>query len=476
MKHDYEKLGFKCGIEIHQQLDTAKLYCDCPSLVRDPNNEVKTLTRRLRPVIGESGNVDAAVAFESLKSKLFIYEFRDTSSCLVELDEEPPHQINQDALSIALQVANLVNARVVDEIQVMRKIVVDGSNVSGFQRTALVATDGYIETSKGRVAIPLVCIEEESSQKLEATDEYVRYRLDRLGVPLIEISTDASIKDPAHAQECAKKLGMILRSTGKVKRGIGSIRQDVNVSIRGGTRVEIKGFQDLKSIPKVVDKEVERQLSLIKKKKPVLAEVRKAEPDMSSTFIRPMPGAARMYPETDVLPIKINDEMLSSLGDVELLDDIVKVMISKHKIPSEIAMTLAKQGKAKFYSSMCDKFTNLKPSFIADLLLGAAKQVKKEFEVDIIAVEVDYICLFEALDEEKIAKESVYDILSKKKPVSEIISSYYLIDDEELEKKLRKIILANKGAPYGALMGKAMATLKGKASGKKIAQLLRKLS
>jgi len=233
MKHDYEKLGFKCGIEIHQQLDTTKLYCDCPSLVRDPNTEVKTLTRRLRPVIGETGDVDAAAAFESSKSKLFIYEFRDTSSCLVELDEEPPHQINQDALSIVLQIANLVNAKVVDEIQVMRKIVVDGSNVTGFQRTALVATDGYIETSKGRVAIPLVCIEEESSQKLEATDDYVRYRLDRLGIPLIEISTDASIKDPEHAQECAKKLGMMLRSTGNVKRGIGSIRQDVNVSIKG---------------------------------------------------------------------------------------------------------------------------------------------------------------------------------------------------------------------------------------------------
>ncbi|GAF96681.1 unnamed protein product, partial [marine sediment metagenome] len=148
-----------------------------------------------------------------------------TSTCLVELDEEPPRPINQEAIGIALEISLLLKAKIIDEIQVMRKIVIDGSNVSGFQRTALIATDGYIETSLGEVRIPVICLEEEAAKKIKETKDSATYRLDRLGIPLIEIATEPDIKNPEHAKETASLLGMILRSTGKVKRGLGTIRQ-----------------------------------------------------------------------------------------------------------------------------------------------------------------------------------------------------------------------------------------------------------
>src|SRR3989344_477864 len=236
---DYDKLGFRCGLEIHQQLDTNKLFCNCPSIVRDENPDI-LIKRRLRAVAGETGKIDIAAKYELEKNKEFIYEACSTSTCLVELDEEPPHPINQEALDITLQIALLLKAKIVDEVQMMRKTVIDGSNVSGFQRTALVATDGYIETSLGKVRIPIICLEEEAAKKISETKDSVTYRLDRLGIPLVEIGTEADIKNPEHAKETASLLGMILRSTGKVKRGLGTIRQDVNISIREGARTEIK--------------------------------------------------------------------------------------------------------------------------------------------------------------------------------------------------------------------------------------------
>src|SRR3989338_8627639 len=241
MELDYQKLGFKCGLEIHQQLEGKKLFCECLTINSDAEPDVK-FERRLRAVAGETGEIDIAAKHEMQKGKKFIYEADSNDTCLVEYDEEPPHEPNREALETTLKVALLLNAKIVDEIQIMRKTVVDGSNVSGFQRTALVATDGYIETSKGKVGIPTICLEEEAAQKLEERDGYARYRLDRLGIPLIEIATDSNIKDNEHAKETAAYIGMVLRSVEGVKRGLGTIRQDVNVSIEKGARTEIKGF------------------------------------------------------------------------------------------------------------------------------------------------------------------------------------------------------------------------------------------
>src|SRR3989338_6331444 len=263
MEINYQELGFKCGLECHQQLEGRKLFCNCPSLNSDKEPDIKFL-RKLKAVAGETGDIDIAAEFEVLKNKKIIYEGNSEDICLVEQDDEPPRGLNKQALETAIKVALLLNAKVVDEIQVMRKTVVDGSNVSGFQRTALVAADGFIETSLGKVAIPTICLEDEASQKLEEGKDYAKYMLDRLGIPLIEIATSADIKNPEHAKEAAAYIGMVLRSVG-VKRGIGTIRQDVNVSIKQGARTEIKGFQDLKSIPKVIEYEVHRQLEDIKK-------------------------------------------------------------------------------------------------------------------------------------------------------------------------------------------------------------------
>lgn len=214
-------------------------------------------------MLSELGEIDPASKAEFLKGKTFLYHAYDNVNCLVETDEEPPHEMNADALSVVLQVAAQLKANPVDEIHTMRKIVIDGSNTSGFQRTAIVAMNGTLETTKGEIGIPLIAIEEESAGIIENTEKQAIYRLDRLGIPLIEISTTPDIQDGDHLVEVAQKIGMILRSTGKVARGIGTIRQDVNISIERGDRIEIKGAQDLKLLPLQVKYEVMRQEGLL---------------------------------------------------------------------------------------------------------------------------------------------------------------------------------------------------------------------
>jgi len=259
---DYPSLGFKCGIEIHQQLDTAKLFCGCPSLIRDDAPH-KSVFRRMRAVAGEMGEFDPAALHEFLRGRTLVYEAYDDTTCLVELDEEPPHELNRKALETTLEVALLLGARPAKEVHVMRKTVIDGSNTSGFQRTMLIAEDGTLETSRGPIAIPTFCLEEDAARIISEKDGQVHYRLDRLGIPLIELATDPDIVDADHAREVAEKIGSVLRAS-KVKRGLGTIRQDINVSIRDGARVEVKGVQDLRLIKKLVEGEVERQLMLIK--------------------------------------------------------------------------------------------------------------------------------------------------------------------------------------------------------------------
>src|SRR3989338_6175242 len=244
----------KYGLEIHQRFDTNKLFCSCPSKLSENEPADLVIQRRLHPVFSELGEFDKAALAEFARDRVYEYSVYDKCNCLVEIDEEPPHRINQEALAIALEIAMHLNAKPVDEVHVMRKIVIDGSNTSGFQRTAIIAVNGYLETSRGRVVIPQIAIEEECCGIIESNDKKISYRLDRLGIPLVEISTDPDIKEGQHLLEVAEKIGMILRATGKVARGLGTIRQDVNVSIEGCARVEIKGAQDLKSLPLLAEK------------------------------------------------------------------------------------------------------------------------------------------------------------------------------------------------------------------------------
>ena len=272
----------KIGIEIHQRLASKKLFCKCPTELAEGEEPAVVVDRRLHPVFSELGEIDRASMAEFEKSKVFEYQAFRQSNCLIELDEEPPFPLNPGALKIAIEIAIQLNAKITDEIHIMRKIVIDGSNTTGFQRTAIVGFNGYIDTKKGKVGIPLVAIEEESSGIVETKNEKTVYRLDRLGIPLVEISTDPTIKDGEHLKEVAEKIGLILRATGKVARGLGTIRQDVNISTEKGARVEIKGAQDLKLLQKYASIEVKRQEKLIE----LIGELkkRKAYPVKSKTI------------------------------------------------------------------------------------------------------------------------------------------------------------------------------------------------
>jgi glutamyl-tRNA(Gln) amidotransferase subunit E len=263
-KVDFKAVGFRCGLEIHQQLDTRKLFSPCPSGVIDADQvgarTIATVDRRLRATQSELGETDPAALAEAMKGKAFRYLAMDGLSSLVETDEEPPHPMSQDALDVGLQFMGLVRSRPAAEVHVMRKTVIDGSNTSGFQRTALLATGGTIDVEGGDVRIQTVTLEEDSARKLDDASGLVTYTLDRLGIPLLEVATETDIHDPAHAQRAAARIGALLRATGRVKRGLGTIRQDLNVSVAVGARVEVKGCQDLRAIPRIVEGEVRRQL------------------------------------------------------------------------------------------------------------------------------------------------------------------------------------------------------------------------
>ena len=250
----------KAGLEVHQQLATGKLFCACPSELSE--EVLGAFSRRLRPAGGEERSVDAAATFQASRGLSYRYETVRTS-CLVEMDEEPPHPLNEAALDTALTLSSLLNAQPVDEIQVMRKIVVDGSNTSGFQRTALVATDGHLEVGGRTISILSICLEEDAARKVGESEGEIVYRLDRLGIPLIEIATGPDITSGEEAREVAQEIGALLRATRRVRRGIGTIREDLNVSAEGGRRIEVKGVQELRKIQEYVENEVARQQLLL---------------------------------------------------------------------------------------------------------------------------------------------------------------------------------------------------------------------
>ena len=261
-KFNYEELGLMMGLEIHQQLDSqTKLFCRCPNSLTDKQPEGR-LERRLRPTQSELGEIDRAAYEESQRNLQFIYETYNHHTCLVEADEEPPAPLNQEAVDISIILACLMNMKVVDEFHTMRKQVIDGSNTSGFQRTGILATDGYVETKYGNVTIETLGLEEDAARRIGEEDGRIRFRLDRLGIPLAEITTSPDMHHPLQVKAVAYQLGQILRST-RVKRGLGTIRQDLNISIRDGARIEVKGVQDLDLMPTIVENEVERQLNLI---------------------------------------------------------------------------------------------------------------------------------------------------------------------------------------------------------------------
>ena len=378
-KLDYLKLKFKAGLEIHQQLDSKKLFCNCLSVLRkdEPDFEVE---RKLHAVAGEGGEVDVAAVHETEKNKEFIYQGYD-SVCLVELDEEPPHEINKDALKIAVQIGLLMNMKIVPLTQIMRKTVVDGSNTSGFQRTILIAKDGFIETASGKVGIDWLYLEEDAARIVERAENKNIYKLDRLGIPLVEVVTAPDVKTPEQAKEVALKIGEILRSC-KVRRGIGTIRQDVNVSIRNENRVEIKGMQNMDIFVKAIENEVGRQEKLSDEKNRTAMEVRNVLPDASSEFMRPLPGSARMYPETDLPLLKISKQFIDDAKkNLPELKKDVEDNLKKKGLNNEMIKLLFKQGRLDEFKELSLVVNN--PLLVGKILLMFPKEIASHKKINL---------------------------------------------------------------------------------------------
>jgi Glu-tRNA(Gln) amidotransferase subunit E-like FAD-binding protein len=474
---DYNEIGFKSGLEIHQQLDTKKLFCNCPSILRSdkPDFSVK---RKLHAVAGESGEVDVAAKHEAEKNKEFIYEGYNTT-CLVELDEEPPHEINQDALKIALEIAIFLNCKIFSIAQIMRKTVIDGSNTSGFQRSVLIGRDGWIITKTGRVGIESICLEEDACRVIEKKKDSTIFRLDRLGIPLVEIATAPDIKNAEHVKEVALYLGNVLRSC-KVKRGIGTIRQDINLSIRGGERIEIKGFQDPAMMTKTVDNEIERQLFNLHSGKRIQSEVRNALPTGETEFLRPMPGADRMYPETDLPLLKISRDLINEVKKnlPELREDIEKEL-EKKGLNEEMIKLLFKYNKIDEFKELLEIYDE--PNLVAKLLLVFPREIashkkKQTVEVEEILNKEVLIFVLEKLKDKKITKEQIKNVLEKIVEGEEMEKAISFKKHEgNVEEQIMNLIKSKPGLSENAYMGLVMKEMKGKINGNEVMEIIKKL-
>ncbi|MGB7571672.1 MAG: Glu-tRNA(Gln) amidotransferase subunit GatE [Methanothrix sp.] len=618
---DYRALGLICGIEIHQQLDTAhKLFCGCPTRHREVEESNFEFFRYLRPSRSELGEIDRAALEEVLVSRKFLYKSYD-STCLVEADEEPPAEVNPEALEISLVIARLLNIKVVDQMEVMRKMVIDGSNTSGFQRTAYVGADGWIETSAGRVGIGILCLEEEAARIIEDRGDSLVYSLDRLGIPLVEIGTAPDIVSPAHAREVASYLGMILRSTGRVKRGLGTIRQDVNVSIKGGARVEIKGVQALNLVDKVVGLEALRQARLLEIKDELISrgecvdrtvkdvtaifaqtgskvlsrslknggvilacrlagfaglvgrelqpdrrlgsemsdrakragvggifhtdelpaygvtadevaavrkelgakdadavvmvtgplgraekamaavqvrateakscvpeETRRALPDGCSEYMRPLPGSARMYPETDVPSVAITEDMIAALRMPELFADRSKRFVEQYGLSGEQARVMAASASYSLFEEILKSYPSLSSSIVVRALESLPIELAREGAAVSLLTDQHYRDCFALLAQGKAAKEGLADLLRTLAEHPEMTADEAAgaaglagVDEADVEKAVKAIVSAkmdmvqSKGErAVGPLMGLVMKELRGKADGGVVSAILKK--
>jgi glutamyl-tRNA(Gln) amidotransferase subunit E len=601
MEEDYAKLGLKIGLEIHQQVASLnKLFCKCP--VSKSDEFPLTTKRKLRAVSSELGIYDPAALYEYLRQRVFVYRSNKNTSCLVELDESPPLEINKEALEISLQSCKLLNCKISDEIHVMRKTVIDGSAVSGFQRTSVIGYNGYVNTSFGKIGVQTVCLEEDSATVLDKEKGNIEYRLDRLGIPLIEVATSPEIKSPEHAREVAENIGMLLRSL-KVVRGIGSIRQDINVSIKDGERIEIKGFQELEKIPSVIKNEVKRQLSLLEiknelhkrgvkkistkpedvteifsntrcnfvkkavsRKEKVIAlvlpefkdllkkkcgdrtfgkelsgyagaygygiihsdedlgkynisedfenlrknlttkerdtvliivgedplrasravleraehcltgvpkETRVADGE-GSKYTRPLPGSNRMYPETDVPPVRITKKMLS-IKIPKTLDEIEKGLAKK------LSKDMARQIVRSPYYDLFEEFsskTKTDPVIVANMILSYYRELGREgYDTGKLKNE-DVLSVLKMIEKNIIDKKALYDsllLLLQGKSPKDVENKFKLMTEVELEKLVSFAVKNNPGKKKDALMGIIMHQARGKASGKQVANMLKRM-
>ena len=625
METNYEKLGLKVGLEIHQQLDTStKLFCACkPELFKEEAEF--TFLRRLRPTQSELGQIDPAAYFEFQKGVKILYEADSQTSCLVEMDEEPPHPMSMEAVEATLTAALMMKAKPVDEIHVMRKTVIDGSNTTGFQRTCVIALNGQITVGEKTISIQHISVEEDAARKTGEEGTLIRYRIDRLGIPLIEIATAPTINSPKEAGEAALTIGKILRATEKVKRGLGTIRQDLNISIPNGALTEIKGVQELELIPLVVEYEVQRQLNLIKisrelksinsgeelrdeiydltnvfqktqckvirkaleKGHKVLAvklskfkgflkrelipgvrlgtemadrarfwgkvggifhtdelpaygitaqevetlnrevrageedavvfvadavdnalealravlerareavkgvpeETRAANPDGTTRYMRPRPGAARMYPETDIPPIRVTENFIKLVLEKlpELPEQKLQRLIGEYCLNQKLAKQIIDSEYAELFEVIVKEF-KVSPTTTAVFLTETLKALKRDGVPVEKLSETKIKEVFKALGLGQLTKEALPDVatwLSKneEKSLKDALESLGIktLLREELEEIIENVIESNRslieknGAKtFGPLMGIIMKEVRGKADAELVSELIKK--
>lgn len=259
----YRELGLQCGLEIHQQLLTEKkLFCRCQAVLHKDKPSAVIL-RHMRPTLSELGEYDGTALMEFKTKKNVVYQLYNDTVCTYEMDDTPPFHLNHQALDIALEIALLLNYSIVDEIHISRKQYLDGSIPTGFQRTGIVGVEGWVPYNNRKIRLIQLGLEEDACREISDIGHQIVFKTDRLSIPLVEVVTHPDITTPTEAGEVAQLLGRLLRSTGKVRRGLGSVRQDINVSIKGSTRIELKGVSKLQYIPKAVAHEARRQKALL---------------------------------------------------------------------------------------------------------------------------------------------------------------------------------------------------------------------
>ncbi len=477
---DYAKLGLKAGLEIHQQLDAgAKLFCRCPSYLRNEKPDY-IIKRKLHAVAGESGEIDIAVEHEASLDRDFYYEGYNDTNCLFEWDESPPNLINETALNEALKIALLLNCEIYPVTQIMRKTVIDGSNTSGFQRTVLIGHSGFIETSFGKVGIETIALEEDAARIISKDSKKAIYRLDRLGIPLVEITTAPDLSSAEQVKEAALKIGEILRAC-KVKRGIGTIRQDVNISVKGHDRVEIKGFQEPRTMVKTVELEVKRQLDDVKNKKKT-GEVRNAKDDATTEYLRPLPGMARMYPETDLPLLKISRDKINLLKKNlpklkhEIRDELKKKGLDKEMI-NLVLETPDALDEFEVLSRIYSKDANLVAKMVSLWRNEIATKLKKStVEIKDILTEAVLEKILEELVKGDIAENDIRNIMLKIASGEKFgeATKVEKVSADELENEINKIIKEKPGLAINAYMGLLMQKFKGKIDAKKAMEILKR--
>jgi glutamyl-tRNA(Gln) amidotransferase subunit E len=296
---DYAVVGFKSGLEIHQQLLTEKkLFCRCPAGRYSTTYDAEIL-RHMRPTLSELGEYDGTALMEFKTKKEIIYRINRDTVCTYEMDDTPPFMIDEDALDIALGIGMLYDCIMVDELHIARKQYLDGSIPTGFQRTTIVGVDGKIPYKDRFIRIVQLGLEEDACREVSDVGHRRTYLTDRLGIPLIETVTAPDMKTPHEVAEVAQMLRRIVRSTGKVRTGTGAAREDVNVSVTGGTRVEIKGVPRIPRIPLLTYNEGMRQWNLLR----LRAELARRG-ITTLTFAAASEDITKVFRKTQFLPIQ----------------------------------------------------------------------------------------------------------------------------------------------------------------------------